>query len=289
MSEDIKDQQEPKRRRGIYLLPNLFTTACLFAGFYAVVAAMNSRFEAAAVAIFIAMIMDGLDGRVARLTNTQSDFGAQYDSLADMVSFGLAPSLVIYMYALTGLGKLGWLAAFIYTACAALRLARFNTQVGVADKRYFQGLASPAAAAVTAGLVWVSNDYKVDANLMALPACALTIMIGLLMVSNIRYRSFKDLDLKGRVPFFWVLMVMLIFVAISIDPPRVLFGVFFLYALSGPVLTIINVKRYRNRGAGGAANSELPQEQQEPESPPESRGATVTTLRRGAENDNDGG
>ena len=150
---------EKKPRRGIYLLPNLFTTGCLFAGFYAIVSAMGGRFEAAAVAIFVAMVMDGLDGRVARLTNTQTDFGAQYDSLADMVSFGLAPSLVIYEWALFSMGKLGWLAAFVYAAATALRLARFNTQVGTAGKRYFQGLASPAAAAMVAGMVWVGIDY----------------------------------------------------------------------------------------------------------------------------------
>lgn len=292
MSEENKHISEVKRRRGIYLLPNLFTTGCLFAGFYAVVAAMKGQFEPAAIAIFIAMIMDGLDGRVARLTNTQSDFGAQYDSLADMVSFGLAPSLVMYMYALSGLNKLGWLAAFIYTACAALRLARFNTQVGVADKRYFQGLASPPAAAVVAGFVWIGTVFDFAVSVIILPACALTILIGLLMVSNIRYRSFKDLDLKGRVPFVAVLIVMLIFVAVSIEPPLVLFVIFFLYAISGPVFTIVNLQRYRNRGSqpGGAANSELDvaehaddvgeQKKDAQDAAAEQQRATVTALRR---------
>jgi CDP-diacylglycerol--serine O-phosphatidyltransferase len=240
-----EEPQEKRPHRGIYLLPNLFTTACLFAGFYAIVSAMNGRFEAAAIAIFIAMIMDGLDGRVARLTNTQSAFGAEYDSLADMVSFGLAPALVMYVWALSDLGKLGWLAAFVYAAGTALRLARFNTQVGRADKRYFQGLASPAAAAVVAGLVWVGQDYLVDGRSISILAFVVTILAGLLMVSNVRYRSFKDLDLKGKVPFVAILAVVLVFVLISIDPPQVLFGVFALYALSGPVVTLVKLRRKR--------------------------------------------
>ena len=234
-----------QHRRGIYLLPNLFTTACLFAGFYAIVAAMSDRFEAAAVAIFIAMVMDGLDGRVARLTNTQSDFGAEYDSLADMVSFGLAPSLVVFEWALFSLGKLGWLAAFIYTACAALRLARFNTQVETAEKRYFQGLASPAGAAVVAGMVWVGTDYGQIGSDWRIPAIVLTLLSGILMVSNIRYRSFKDLDLKGKIPFVTMIIVVLIFVLVSIDPPQVLFAGFLIYALSGPVVTLVTLRRRR--------------------------------------------
>ncbi len=236
---------EKKRPRGIYLLPNLFTTGCLFAGFYAIVASMNGRFEAAAIAIFIAMIMDGLDGRVARMTNTQSEFGAEYDSLADMVSFGLAPSLVMFQWALSDLGKLGWLAAFVYTAGTALRLARFNTQVGIADKRYFQGLPSPAAAAVITGLVWVGHDYQVEGQSIAVLALLLTVTIGVLMVSNVRYNSFKELDLKGKVPFVSILVVVLVFVLVSIDPPQVLFAVFFLYAISGPVGTLISLRRRR--------------------------------------------
>lgn len=238
-------ESEKKRRRGIYLLPNLFTTACLFAGFFAIVSSMGGRFEAAAVAIFVAMIMDGLDGRVARLTNTQTDFGAQYDSLADMVSFGLAPSLVMYEWALSDLGKLGWLAAFVYAAAAALRLARFNTQVGIADKRYFQGLASPAAAAVVSGAVWVGVDYGQSGTDWRIPAFLITLIVGILMVSNVRYHSFKDLDLKGKVPFVAIVVVMLVFVFISIDPPQVLFSIFLLYALSGPVLTLVSLRKRR--------------------------------------------
>ena len=250
------DTTEIKRRKGIYLLPNLFTTACLFAGFYAIVAGMGDRFEPAAVAIFVAMIMDGLDGRVARLTNTQSDFGAQYDSLADMVAFGLAPSLVIYEWALSSMGKLGWLAAFVYAAAAALRLARFNTQVGIADKRYFQGLPSPSAAAVISGFVWVANDYRLEGVDLRILAFILAIGIGALMVSNIRYKSFKDLDLKGKVPFVTVLVVVLVFVLISIDPPQVLFGAFFLYALSGPLMTIIHIRKKQAERKFGMGSDE---------------------------------
>ena len=237
--------KEQQRRRGIYLLPNLFTTAALFAGFYAIVAAMQSRFEPAAAAIFIAMLLDGLDGRVARLTNTQSDFGAEYDSLSDMVSFGLAPALVIYQWALSGMGKMGWLAAFIYTAGAALRLARFNTQVGIADKCYFQGLASPAAAAIIAGMVWGGHAYELTGRAMNITAWVVTLLMGLLMVSNIRYHSFKGLNLKDKVPFVAMLLIVLVMVLVSYDPPVVLFSVFALYALSGPVLTVLQLRQRR--------------------------------------------
>lgn len=260
------DTEEKKRRRGIYLLPNLFTTACLFSGFYAVVAAMGGRYEAAVIAVFIAMIMDGLDGRVARLTNTQTDFGAQYDSLADMVSFGVAPSLVMFTWSLNHLGKIGWLGAFIYAAAAALRLARFNTQVGVADKRYFQGLASPAAAATLMGGVWVAvdygNTYGISGADLRIAALILTVSCGILMVSNVRYRSFKDLDLKGKVPFVALLAVVLVFVFISIDPPQVLFLIFFLYAMSGPVLMVVTLRQRRalkkaaKESAAGAQSDE---------------------------------
>jgi CDP-diacylglycerol--serine O-phosphatidyltransferase len=234
----------PKRRRGIYLLPNLFTTAGLFAGFYAIVAANKGHFEPAAIAVFVAMIMDGLDGRIARMTNTQSDFGKEYDSLSDMVAFGLAPALVMYEWALHGLGKLGWLAAFIYTAGAALRLARFNVQHAVVNKRYFQGLASPAAAGVLGGMVWVGDDFGLrDYRGVMILAAVLTVLVALMMVSNIRYRSFKDLDLRGRVPFVAVLLLVLTFAFISIDPPQVLFALFFGYALSGPVNSVAFIRK----------------------------------------------
>ncbi len=237
--------QTRSRRRGIYLLPNLFTTAALFAGFYAIVASMGRQFEAAAVAVFIAMLLDGIDGRIARLTNTQTAFGAEYDSLADMISFGLAPALVMYQWALSGMGKLGWLAAFIYTAGAALRLARFNTQLAVADKRYFQGLASPSAAAIVTGLVWVGETYLLQGPWVDRLALAVTIAAGLLMVSNVRYYSFKGIDFRGKVPFVAILLVVLVLVLISYDPPLVLFSVFALYALSGPVLTLVQLRRRR--------------------------------------------
>lgn len=244
-NSDQKKTSSTKRRRGIYLLPNLFTTAALFAGYYAIVAAMQGRFEAAAIAIFIAMILDGLDGRVARMTNTQSDFGAQYDSLADLASFGIAPSLVMYQWALSGMGKLGWLAAFIYTASAALRLARFNTQVGTADKNYFQGLASPAAAAIIAALVWVGNDYFEPGKVLNSIALVITVCAGLLMMSNFRYNSFKGIDLRGKVPFLSMLVIVLVIVLVTYDPPIVLFTVFFGYALSGPIMTLVQLRERR--------------------------------------------
>ncbi|MCB1876314.1 MAG: CDP-diacylglycerol--serine O-phosphatidyltransferase [Chromatiales bacterium] len=241
--------------KGIYLLPNLFTTGALFAGFYAIIMATQDRFNEAAIGVFVAMILDSLDGRVARLTNTQSAFGAEYDSLSDMVSFGLAPALVMYEWALHGLGKLGWLAAFVYTAGAALRLARFNTQVGIADKRYFQGLPSPAAAGVVVGLVWVADDYGISGHTLNVLAVAVTILMGLLMVSNIRYNSFKDLDLRGKVPFVAVLLIVLAFVLISLDPPQVLFGVLLLYALAGPVLTLVFLRKRRAERRARSAQS----------------------------------
>lgn len=234
------------RGRGIYLLPNLFTTAALFAGFYAIVAASSLRFEAAAVAIFIAIVLDGMDGRIARMTGTESEFGAQYDSLSDMVSFGLTPALVVYEWSLAGMGKAGWLAAFIYAASAALRLARFNTQVGSADKRYFQGLPSPAAAGLIAALVWLGSRYEFDVFFVTQGfALFLTVAAGILMVSNVRYNSFKELDLRGKVPFMTILIIVLVFVFISIEPPLVLFGILLLYAISGPVFTLITLRQHR--------------------------------------------
>jgi len=221
------------RGRGIYLLPNLFTTAALFAGFYAVLAAMNGQFEKAAVAIFIAMILDGMDGRVARLTHTQTAFGAEYDSLSDMVAFGLAPALVMYEWALHFLGKPGWLAAFVYTAGAALRLARFNSQLDGSDSNYFQGLPSPSAAAIVAASVWLAVDKGVQGSDVAVLAGLITGGCGLLMVSNVRYQSFKHIDFKGKVPFFVVVAIALAFAIILIQPPLVLFSLFSLYALSG--------------------------------------------------------
>ncbi|CAB3679676.1 hypothetical protein LMG3431_04299 [Achromobacter pestifer] len=226
------------RHRSIYLLPNAFTTAALFAGFYAVVQAMNDRFEVAAIAIFVAMVLDGMDGRVARLTNTQSAFGEQYDSLSDMTSFGVAPALVMYEWILNDLGRWGWLAAFVYVAGAALRLARFNTNIAVVDKRYFQGLPSPAAAALVAGFVWLAVDNKlpIHDSLMAWVAFTLTMYAGITMVSNAPFFSGKSFALGRSVPFWGILLVVAVFVFVSSDPPVVLFGLFVLYGLSGWIM-----------------------------------------------------
>jgi len=223
------------RHRSIYLLPNAFTTANLFAGFYAVVQAMNNRFEAAAIAIFLALVFDGMDGRVARLTNTQSSFGEQYDSLSDMTSFGVAPALVMYEWALRDLGRWGWLAAFVYVAGAALRLARFNTNLAVVDKRFFQGLPSPASAAIVAGFVWLAVDNKVpfEGGLLAWTAFALTLYAGCAMVSNAPFYSGKSFALGRSVPFWTILLMVAAFVFISSDPPVVLFVLFLLYGFSG--------------------------------------------------------
>jgi CDP-diacylglycerol--serine O-phosphatidyltransferase len=251
--EEGHDEEGRKvRHRGVYLLPNLFTTANLFAGFYSVVCAINGNFYVACAAIFVAMVLDGLDGRVARMTNTQSAFGAEYDSMSDMVAFGVAPALLSYKWALYELGNVGLTVAFIYAACAALRLARFNTQIGVVDKRWFVGLASPAAAGVVAGLVWAvsehdvyGKDMPVLAGLLFASAVALT---GLLMVSNIKYYSFKDLDLKGRVPFVVMLVAVLGFAVVFSDPPRVLLLLFLVYAGSGPVNLAVRLRKIRNKG-----------------------------------------
>ncbi|MFY0641661.1 MAG: CDP-diacylglycerol--serine O-phosphatidyltransferase [Bermanella sp.] len=229
--------KEKLRSKGIYLLPNLFTTGALFSGFYAVVASMNGHFDKAAIAIFIAMILDGLDGRVARMTNTQSEFGAEYDSLADMVSFGVAPALVAFSWSLQSLGQAGWIAAFIYVAGAALRLARFNTQIDTADKNYFTGLASPAAAAIVAGTVWALNDYGVTGEQVSILMALVVGATGILMVSNVLYHSFKGFDLKGKVPFVAMLAVVGVFAVVAIDPPLILLAIFLIYGLSGPVVT----------------------------------------------------
>jgi CDP-diacylglycerol--serine O-phosphatidyltransferase len=240
--EEVSIDGKTERLRGIYLLPNLFTTAALFAGFYAVISGMNGNFESAAMAIFVAMVLDGFDGRVARLTNTQSKFGAEYDSLSDMVSFGVAPALVMFSWALSDLGKFGWTCAFIYLACAALRLAKFNTQIDTADKNYFSGLASPAAAAVIAGVVWVCHEEGwfgsgLPIELAVIAGC-LTAVTGFLMIFNIPYHSFKGLDLRGRVPFVVMILIVLGFGLVILDPARILLAVAIAYALSGPVMAV---------------------------------------------------
>ena len=235
------------RRRGIYLLPNLFTTAALFSGFYAIVQSMNNKFEYAAVAIFIAMVLDGLDGRVARMTHTQSEFGAEYDSLSDMVSFGVAPSLLIYEWAFRDLGKWGWFAAFIYCVCAALRLARFNANIDVVDKRYFQGLPSPAAAALVAGFVWVLGDIGYTGNDIRWYAAALTVFAGLSMVSSLRFYSFKDFNLRRSVPFIVIFLLAMFFVVVFSYPAGVLFILFLTYALSGYAFWLLDLRKPRQK------------------------------------------
>ncbi len=231
------------RRRGIYLLPNLLTTAALFAGFYAIVQAMNGKFEYAAMAIFIAMVLDGLDGRVARLTHTQSEFGAEYDSLSDMVSFGVAPSVLMYEWAFRDLGKWGWFAAFIYCAGTALRLARFNANVEIVDQRYFQGLPSPAAAALIAGFVWVMLDFNYSGHELRWVAVALTVFAGLSMVSNLRFYSFKSFNMRKSVPLIVIFLFALFLIVISSHPPGVLFLLFLGYALSGYVLWLVGLRK----------------------------------------------
>ena len=241
------------RHRGVSLLPNLFTTANLFAGFFSIISAVNGKFEIAAITVFVAMILDSLDGRVARLTNTQSAFGAEYDSLSDMVAFGVAPAMLAYEWALSGLGNVGLAVSFIYVACAALRLARFNTQIGKVDSRYFIGLASPAAAGVVAGTVWAvwtlgekSGVAGQDLPLVVVMLFALLVAAaGLLMVSNFKYNSFKDLDLKGRVPFVAILAVVLAFAVVFSDPARILLLAFLAYATSGPLQYLLRLRRTR--------------------------------------------
>ncbi|HVT63196.1 MAG TPA: CDP-diacylglycerol--serine O-phosphatidyltransferase [Legionellaceae bacterium] len=232
-------------RFGIYLLPNLFTTAALFAAFYSLVASMKMQYEAAIIAIFIGMIADGLDGRIARLTNTQTAFGAEYDSLSDMVTFGVAPALLLYSWALHQLGKLGWLVAFIYAAAVALRLARFNTQLETADKRYFQGLSSPPAAATVASFIWLCQQNDWTNEFVVIIVASLAVLLAILMVSNIRYHSFKELDFKGKVPFLYVLVLVLMFAAVASDPSLVIWLASLAYAASGPLQTLRTIQRVR--------------------------------------------
>ena len=245
------------RRKGIYILPNLFTLAALFGGFYAIVMAMNGRFDNAAVGIFCAMVLDSLDGRVARMTNTQSAFGEQMDSLSDMVSFGAAPALIVYEWALKGMGKIGWIAAFVYCASAALRLARFNTNIGVVDKRFFQGLPSPAAAALVIGFIWVMDDMGFKdvrgVEWLTWSTCALTLYAGLTMVTNVPFYSFKDVSFKRTVPFIVIVAIALGIAIINLHPPIVLFGIFVVYGFSG--YAVYAVKRSRGRPVSMIATS----------------------------------
>lgn len=247
--EEVSEGGQTVRQRGVYLLPNLFTTGTLFAGFYAIIAAMRGDYDSASIAIFAAMVFDGLDGRIARITHTQSKFGVEYDSLSDMVAFGVAPALVMFSWALGELGKIGWSAAFIFVACAALRLARFNTHAGTSDNRFFTGLASPAAAAVLASAMWLCHDlgWVGDSLPSALPALSalITALVGVLMVANFPYYSFKDIDSGGRVPFAAIFMVVVVFGLVTLDPPVVLLAASSSYALSGPVLQLFRWRKRR--------------------------------------------
>lgn len=262
-------------RRGIYLLPNLFTTGAMFAGFYAIVAAYLGFFAHAAIAVFVAALLDGMDGRVARLTGTQSEFGVQYDSLSDLVSFGLAPSLVMYTWSLQYLreygpvwSKVGWCAAFLYAACAALRLARFNTQVGVADKRYFQGLASPAAAGLCMSFVWTMENFGVDGQVLRFFTPVLAVVAGLLMVSRVRYYSFKTLPVGDRVPFVWIILAVIIIVALTLNTALVLLTMTTVYAASGVVMTLWGLRSRASRRRLRLARRHTAASGQPPESPP---------------------
>lgn len=254
--------RERFRERGIFWLPNLITSAALFAGFYAIVQAMNGRFEQSAMAIFVATVLDGLDGRVARLTRTQSAFGAEYDSLSDMVAFGAAPALIAYVWALQGLGRLGWVAAFVYCLGAALRLARFNTQLEVADKRFFQGLPSPAAASLVAGLVWAMNEYQISGADVRWIAWVVTAFAGLTMVSNLPYYSGKDINLRRSVPFWAAALIAFAVgavVMVADNLPEILLALFSLYALSGYALWLWRWPRRRaERAAAGDATGGKP-------------------------------
>lgn len=251
--EEISENGKKVRRKGVYLLPNLFTAGALFGGFFAILSAMNGDYANAALAIFAAQILDGFDGRVARMTNTQSSFGTEFDSLSDMVSFGLAPAIVTYSWALQPLGKYGMGAAFIFTACAALRLARFNTQVDSVDSRYFIGLASPPAATLIASGVWLGSGWELTSEISIFAAFVIA-FVGLMMVSNMRYQSFKGLDKNRRVPFVAMLIVLMVFVAVTVNPPVVLFALAFTYALSGPATVLWGcLIKFRNRAKEGDA------------------------------------
>ena len=235
--EIVSEDGRKVRRRGIYLLPNMLTLGALFSGFYAIIAGMSGNFNEAGWAIMIAGILDGLDGRIARLTNTQSAFGAQFDSLSDMVSFGVAPALIMFSWAFAPLGRLGWAASFIYMSCAALRLARFNVQLATVDKRFFVGLQSPLAAGVITFLPWVGYKYGLEVTPLVAYLCAiLTVFIGFLMISNYSYSSFKELQFKGTVPYMVFVFVVIMLVVVAQNPHEVLLTMAVAYALSGPIM-----------------------------------------------------
>ena len=241
------EKAKVSQNKGMYVLPNLFTTGSLFAGFYALISAINMHFTTAAIAIFISALLDSLDGRVARLTNTQSAFGAEYDSLADIVSFGICPSLVIYMWSLSNLHQIGWLVSFIFVASCALRLARFNSSPASTNKRYFFGLPVPAAASVISGFVWVFSGNMQSSFILSIIVAILVFFLSIMMVSNVKYRSFKDYDLKASKGFTSMVAVVLAIAFIALSPAYVLFAVFFIYALSGP-LTLLYDNNFFRKG-----------------------------------------
>lgn len=275
--EEIVSQDGRKvRRKGIYLLPNLLTLGALFASFYAIIAGMDGNFNAAGWAILIAAILDGLDGRVARLTNTQSAFGAQFDSLADMVSFGVAPALIAFSWALSSLGNAGWAASFLFISCAALRLARFNVQLGTVDKRFFVGLQSPVAAGLVTFVVWVGHKYGIEpVGWVSVATAVLTAFTGLLMISNYRYYSFKEVHFKGTVPYVVFLLAVILLVVIAQNPPEVLLGMCVLYAISGPVISLYRTSRRRAAGKA-SAKAGAGAESAAPASTPEGEDATAS-------------
>jgi CDP-diacylglycerol--serine O-phosphatidyltransferase len=261
---------EKKIRKGVFLLPNALTTGALFAGFYSIIAGINGHYTAAAVAVVVAGVLDGLDGRVARLTNTQSEFGVEYDSLSDLISFGLAPALLAFNWSLSSLrelgplpGKLGWLAAFLFVACAALRLARFNTQAAKSDKTFFQGLASPAAAGTLVVTVWFFNDQGVAGESVRWLILLETVILGLLMFSRFRYYSFKTWPIGDRIPIEVLFLVVLVFVLLAVDPPSVLMVLGVIYVASGVVITVLGRMHWKSRRSRRAAR----RARQEPEEP----------------------
>lgn len=250
--EEVNENGKKVRRKGVYLLPNMITTGALFGGFYAIIAAMNGDFGNAALAIFFAQLFDGMDGRVARMTGTQSAFGTEYDSLSDMVSFGLAPAVVMFSWGLAPMGKIGWAAAFIFVACAALRLARFNTQAETSDRKYFTGLASPPAATLMASGVWCGSEFELSLGI-SIFAATVTAFVGFMMISNFRYYSFKSIDDGRRVPFVSLFLTTLVCLAVLLDPPKVLFALALTYALSGPVAWLIGLFRTKKNALAVAS------------------------------------
>jgi CDP-diacylglycerol--serine O-phosphatidyltransferase len=250
--DEFNEVPKRPRGRGIYLLPNLLTTGSLFAGFYGIIAAIESRYEPAAIAVIVAAVLDGLDGRLARLTGTESEFGKQYDSLSDMVSFGIAPAVIVYQWGLVKLleygwvwARVGWLAAFVYAVAAALRLARFNVRASTVDRRFFEGLPSPSAAGLMMTMVWLGTVLAWNGAFALAITLVITATSGALMVSRFSYYSFKEVHPRGRISFTYVFVIPLTFVLVAMDPPKVLFSIGLAYAASGPLLGLWRRQRRR--------------------------------------------